>query len=47
MHGKVIDTALLYPNLDGSNYKYSLKSLVKRHLGREMDRQVLAERVLY
>ncbi|KAJ1494440.1 ribonuclease H-like domain-containing protein, partial [Baffinella frigidus] len=38
MHDKVIDTSLLYPNPDGSDYKKSLKSLVARHLGREMDR---------
>ncbi|KAJ1494447.1 ribonuclease H-like domain-containing protein, partial [Baffinella frigidus] len=39
MHDKVIDTSLLYPNLDGSDYKNSLKSPVSRHLGREMNRQ--------
>ncbi|KAJ1491349.1 hypothetical protein T484DRAFT_1564708, partial [Baffinella frigidus] len=39
IHGKVVDTSVLYPHLKGHPYKNALKFLVGRHLRREMDRQ--------
>ncbi|KAJ1480128.1 hypothetical protein T484DRAFT_1811738, partial [Baffinella frigidus] len=39
VHGKVIDTSVLYPHPRGGPYKNSLNFLVKSHLRREMDRK--------